>query len=857
MNLYIKSILLIFIIPLFIISCSSQPGDIPTPASHFGFEIGEDKKLAHPDEVIEYLKKLEAASGRIVLEEVGRTTEDNPMYMTYISSESNIKNLEKYREMNNKLTDPRKISDEDAQKIILEGKAIVGINESIHATEVGPYLAGIRTAYRLTSENSPYINKILDNVILVLTPFHNPDGVEMVVDWWRKYVDTEYEGSSLPYLYHKYTGHDNNRDWYMFTQKETQHSINYLYNKWHPQIVVDQHQMGGTGARIFVPPFTDPWEPNIDPILQANVNMLGTFMQNRLVAKGYTGVDANRRYDSWTPGRAYHHYHGAVRILTETASVTIAAPIEVPPRTLERSGLLDRSLFFPLPWEGGQWTLGNIVDYTHEAAMAALENAALNREVWLSNFYQVFKNSVKEKEDTFAVIIPSEQKDPYTTKWMIDILRMGEVEVHKALEDFTVNGKNFETGSAVIFMNQPFYSFAKTLLEKQVYPELREYPGGPLKRPYDKVAHTLPLLMGVDVEWVDTRFDVKTEMMNESEVKAPVIAEGSAPNGYLVSHATNAMYIALNRFLKEGIKVYWTSENFVDGNIEYPAGTVIISGRSGKDDLIRAAAEELNFDLTARQSSESMNGYELDTVKVGLFKAWTGNMNEGWTRWTLEKFEFDMVSAQNDVFKEGELNAKFSAILFPNDNERSIVDGRGGNTPPEYQGGIGLEGVENLKQFVRNGGTLITFGNSNQFAINTFGLGVRNALSTMPANQRQEISAPGSILKTSNNINNPIAYGLPAAGNIFFLNQNLFEVSRGKVVSRYPNTDDLLLSGWLEGGQHIKGKANVVEASYGDGIIVLIGFDPVYRAQAQTTFRYIFNAMFYGNSKTGKISFED
>ncbi|MCH7782312.1 hypothetical protein IID62_04535 [candidate division KSB1 bacterium] len=300
------------------LGCSSQspPGNIPTPESHFGFIIGADKKLAHPDEINAYLRALDEVSGRIIVEEVGRTTDDNPYLMAYISSEENIRNLEKYKEMNAKLADPRTTTDEEAAEIIREGKVIIGINESIHATEVGPALAGIVTAYRLVSENTPYINSILDNTIIILSPNHNPDGYRMVVDWYRKYVDTEYEGSGLPYLYQRYVGHDNNRDWYMFTQKETRISIKKLYDEWHPQVVVDQHQKGG-GSRLFVPPFEDPWEPNIDPILQVNSNMMGTFMQNRLVAKGYTGVDANSTYDSWTPGRAFHHYHGSVRILTE------------------------------------------------------------------------------------------------------------------------------------------------------------------------------------------------------------------------------------------------------------------------------------------------------------------------------------------------------------------------------------------------------------------------------------------------------------------------------------------------------------------------------------------------------------
>ena len=702
-------------------------------------------------------------------------------------------------------------------------------------------------AYELTSRNDPYIKNILDNVILVMTPMHNPDGSYMVVDWWRKYVGTEYEGSSLPYLYHKYTGHDDNRDWYFFTQKETQLTIKHLYGEWHPQIVVDMHQMGSTGARLFVPPFVDPWEPNIDPILQANVNMLGTYMMNRLTAQGFSGVQSTDRYDSWTPGRAFQHYHGAVRILTETASVGIAAPINIPRESLESRGLLDRSLFFPLPWEGGRWSLGDIVEYNVAASFSVLENAALTRETWLKNFYQVGKNAVAEKEGVYAAVIPAEQRDPYTTRWLLNVLQTGMVEIHSATQPFTAGGKQYPAGSAVIYMDQPYYSFAKTLLEKQVYPELRQFPGGPLVRPYDKVAHTLPLLMGVDVDWIEAEFDAETEPAATADIPSPAVTEEDSPNGYLMSHANNGVYIAMNRLLAEGFPVYWATERFVDGTTEWPAGTVVVFAKDGQAGRIKEVARELKIGLTARTSAAGINGLKINPVKLGHYKSWSGNMDEGWTRWTFEQFGFDMESALNDIIREGGLNDRYTAITLADFRGNQIIEGRSGNTPPEYQGGIGAAGVQNLKDFVRNGGTLVTWGSSNDFAIETFGLGVTNKLASMPREQRNEIAIPGSLLKTRNDLNHPIAYGIPEDNSVYFIlsSASLFTVRQGKIVSRYPNTNDLLLSGWLEGGRHVRNTPNVVEAPYGSGRIVLIGFAPIYRAQAQSTFKYVFNALFY------------
>jgi len=847
--------LLIFSVILVLVSCSreQQAGNIPAPEDFFGFTIGTDKKLAHPEEIVNYFKELDSVSDRIFFEEVGRTTDDNPYVQAIISSPENIRNLEKYKEMNAKLADPRKTTDDEAQRIIQEGKTIVAINCSIHATEVSPAQMSVALAYYLVSDNSPYVKNILNNVILVLTPMHNPDGYKYVVDWWRKYVGTEYEGSSLPYLYQRYTGHDNNRDWYMFTQKESQLSVNKMHNVWHPQIVVDMHQMGSGCARLFVPPFTDPYEPNIDPIIIANVNMLGTYMLDKLTAKGLGGVESYSRYDGWTPARAYQHYHGGIRILTEAASVRIAAPIEISQEALRRSGALESSVFRPLPWQGGEWTLNDLVTYDFEACRAVLENAANLRETWLSNFYQIGKNAVADKTDPYAVIIPAQQDDKYTTKELLEALRTGAVEIHYADSPFTAGGREFAAGSAVIYMNQPYAGFAKTLLEKQVYPELRQYPGGPLKRPYDVVAHTLPLLMGVDVVWIDKKFEADTRLTAEVRVAEPDIAAGDAPNGFIISHKTNGMYVAVNRFLEKNIPVLWSNENFIDHGAEFPAGTVIIDDDGSNADFIRSTARELNIDVIKRESSGGLRGSQLAPVKLGLFQSWSGNMEEGWTRWVVEKYEIPYESMHNNDVKSGSLNNRFNVIMFAGYNENSIINGRRGNTPPEYTGGIGSEGVNNLKEFVRNGGTLITYGSSNAFAIKQFNLGISQV--NLPRNR---FNIPGSILRVSNNTNHPVAFGLPKDGNGFFRQGSAFDVAVGKVVARYANTDDMLLSGWAEGTELIKNKACVVEAPYGRGRVVLIGINPIYRAQSRETFKYVFNAMFYGaasaSSQSGLIN---
>jgi len=373
------------IILLIFISFQISFAQIQSPEDYLGYKVGTAKKLANMHQIIDYFQQIDAASDRIVVEEVGKTTEGNPFIVAYITSVDNHQNLGQYRHYQQLLADPRKTSDEEAEKMIADGKAIVMINCSIHATEIGACQMSMQLAYDLATKEDLTTREILDNVILLLIPMHNPDGIQMVVDWYKKYLGTEYEGGRMPWLYHKYVGHDNNRDWYMFTQIESQLTIK-VHNTWHPQVVVDMHQMGNRGARLFVPPYVDPYEPNVDPIIRQQVAMMGTFIATELTAQGKAGVIHSNRFDAWTPARAYHHYHGGIRILTECASARIATPINIKFKDLSNS-VKQPSVKMPLPWKGGEWTLADIVDYDYFAAKAALTNAArllhLNSETLL------------------------------------------------------------------------------------------------------------------------------------------------------------------------------------------------------------------------------------------------------------------------------------------------------------------------------------------------------------------------------------------------------------------------------------------------------------------------------------------
>ena len=501
---------------LFVVLLSSPPlaaQSVPTPIEHFGHAIGADRQLANWPALTSYFEALSGLSDRVAVDTLGLTTAGKPFVMLTITSPGNHARLDELHAIQMKLADPRSVSgDQELERLLNDGKTVVLITQGIHATEVGASQMSANLAYELATSDTEKVREILDNVILLQIPSLNPDGLQWVNDWYMDLVGTEYEAAPLPWLYHPYVGHDNNRDWYAFTQQETVLTVQGAHNAWHPQIVHDVHQMGGNGARIFFPPYIEPWEPNIDPALTAAVSQLGTYMAAELTAQGKKGVVVNAQFDAYTPARAYMHYHGAARILSETASARMATPVRIPPEVLgpgRNFNAAERSWNFPDPWEGGAWGLPDIVEYQKAGAMALLTNAARNRRYWLENFYGVNQRAIEKWESwPDAWVIPAGQDNGPGITYAVRALTMADVEVHQAQEAFTVGSVAFPEGSWVIPMNQPYASFANTMLEIQEYPDLREYPGGPPQRPYDVTAHTLGYLLDFDAVAVDGRLDV-------------------------------------------------------------------------------------------------------------------------------------------------------------------------------------------------------------------------------------------------------------------------------------------------------------------------------------------------------------
>jgi hypothetical protein len=591
---------------------------VPAPREHFGFDIGEHRRLADWDQLTAYYEALARTSPRVSIDTLGRSTRGLPFVMMTITGESNHARLAELREVQLKLADPRRItSDAELQQLLDVGRTVVLITHAIHSTEVGSAQTAARLAHRLASANDAETREILDNVILLHIPSLNPDGTQWVNEWYTRHVGTPFEGTPPPWLYHFYTGHDNNRDWYAFTQRETQLTIEHAHNAWRPQIVHDIHQMGGTGARMFLPPYIDPLERNVDPAIVAGVNQLGTWMAASMIREGKSGVVVNAIFDAFTPARAYQHYHGGVRILSEAASARLATPVDVP-REAPRGGrgydAATQSWNFPMLWEGGEWGLPQIVDYMESAAVALLTNAARNRRYWLENFHAINRRAVDRWPAWPAAwIIPDEQANRAGLQYLLRVLTMGSVEVHRAASPFAAEGRTFPAGTFVVPMNQPYASFAQTMLEVQQYPDLREYPGGPPRRPYDVTAHTLPLLMDVDAvsvrEWATTSPELSSPIaiIRDFAFALPASLRGR-----------NAPRIAIYKGWTETMPAGWTRWVFDQHGLAYD---------TLKDARLRQGNLGRHYDVILFQS-QAPNSIIRGHAAGSLPEEYTGGMGE-------------------------------------------------------------------------------------------------------------------------------------------------------------------------------------------------------------------------------------
>lgn len=828
MHRIVAALALVFCLTAGLAAAPPTSPKVTTPEAAFGFTLGTDRKLADWTQLVAYYQTLARESPRVRFANLGPTTEGRPFVLVTISAPENLARLEHYRQINAALADPRRTTPAQAQELIAQGKSILVLTVNIHSTEIASSQTAAQFAYDMATEDTPEVREILRDDIILLVPSLNPDGQQLVVDWYKKYLGTPYEGMGPVVLYQKYVGHDDNRDWYMFTQKETRLTVEKVLGPWRPQVLYDVHQMGPTGPRLFLPPWVDPIDPNVDPILVASMNALGMDTARDLIGQGMDGVLVDGVYDGWSPARQYAVYHGGLRLLSESASARIASPVDIPFDRLGRGIGYDAKVSkwnFPNPWPGGHWTLGDIVKYQLAAFFSVAHNVAMNREEFLRNYYTVNQHAVERRG---SYIVPAEQSDPLATATLINTLREGGVEIERATADFEAGGNAYPAGSYIIRLGQPNGAFAKTLLEDQHYPDLRQYPGGPPQRPYDVTAQTLPLLLGVKVAAVADPVAAAAAPVTATVTAAPGrVAAGIDAAGYRLATQGQDALLATFALLRRQVAM----ERADDGTLYVRAG-------AGAEAALAQATRR--FAVSATPVATLPSGLQtLHSPRVGLYASWVAQIDEGWTRFIFDQDGIPYTSIHDADLRAGDLRQRFDAILIPDQNPRSLINGNpAGRVPPEYAGGLGEDGTAALKTFVQQGGTLIALNQASLAFLDWTDGQVKDAL----AGDRAYYS-PGSILQVSSHAEVSPAWGAPSTVAIFSLQSPAFALSGAAKSALDYSSDNPLLSGWLLGGDKLNGLSALATVPLGQGRLVLFGFKPQYRAQSQATYRYLFNAM--------------
>ena len=835
-------------------SVALSAAEITPPEEFFGFQLGADRKIARWDAIVEYYDVLAQQSDRVAVTDMGPTTNGHPFLLVVVSSAENLARLERLREVNNTLFDAQGLDESAVDELVAEGKAVVCQSMSLHATEIGGTQMAPALVYDLLTRDDEETRRILDNVILLLIPSFNPDGQVMVTDWYNETLGGEYEGVNLPWLYHPYAGHDNNRDGDYLNLIESKYAAKIMYRDWKPQAYIDHHHMGSYGARFYVPPYSDPMRPYADPLVWREMSLFGGHMAYKLEEAGMSGILNKAQYPGW--GHFGWHwitpFHNMAGMLTESASAKLATPIFIHPDQLRGDARewkkYEAQTTIPSLWPGGWWRLRDIVEQKKIAAWAMLDVAARHRETVVRNAYLKSKRQRERGAagTPSAYVVPSDQHDPLTTAKMINTLMLSDIEILRAGRAFKAGDVSYGAGSYVIPLAQPKMGLIRNLLGRTLYPDndwTRGRDGAPL-RPYDSATHTMAEYMGVRVDPIDV--DIEADLV---ELTAQVALSGkveASDSGYRLDGRLNDSFKAVNLLLAEGIAVRRVDE----ASAGLRPGDFIV--KAGPAATLERVADTTGVDFQALTTSPKAD-HEVTQMRTAMYKRyWGGNMDEGWTRMTLESFGFPYTSVRDDELKKDDLRSNYDVIILPHDQTDTMMgepktwDGRPAPAyPPDYRSAIGDDGVDSLKAFVEAGGTIVALGGATEFAIEKFELSVRNVTDDLPTT---EFFCPGSTVKASFDTTHPLAYGMPDEGLVLFWSSPTFQIVPSQhnewyeTIVRYGDRD-LLQSGWLIGEEHIAKKAAMVVAKKGKGSVILIGFRTQNRSQTHGTFKLLFNTL--------------
>lgn len=845
--------------------------EIETPDSFFGFTPGDDRMLFSYEELISYLELLDEASPMLKLEEIGESPMGKKMYLVFISDPANISNLDRLKEINRQLALVPFLTEQGRDDLAKEGKVFFLATLSMHSTEVGPSQAAPAIAYDLVTNNDGSMHEWLKDVVLMMVPCHNPDGMNMIVDHYNKYKGTKYEGSSMPGVYHKYVGHDNNRDFLSLTQEDTR-AVAAIYNKeWFPQVMVEKHQMGSTGVRYFVPPPHDPIAENVDAGIWNWIGIFGSNMMKDMTSSGLQGIAQNYLFDDYWPGSTETCiWKGVIGMLTEAASVNVATPIYVEPNEIKvwGKGLAEykKSIRMPEPWQGGWWKLSDIVEYEKRSTYSIIKTASSHKNEILNFRNELCRNEFMKglDEPPYFYVIPEDQYDKGELVKLLNLLMEHGVEIYFLSEQVNTGDRVFEPGDFLVPLAQPFRAFIKEVLEVQEFP-LRHYtPGGEIIRPYDITSWSLPLHNGVECVEINEKkgfenwmhmtvkleegFDLKTGMQTESW-------------GMIFTSRNNESYKAAFAAKQKGFVVHRTLVDFIVKGKPMPRGSFVVSGLRDEE-KISGFYSVLTVDPVYLDERPAVPVDEFSLPGIALVETWLHDMDAGWTRYLFDSFRipYQLIRPQN--IKDTDLH-RFDVVVIPGNNKDLLLSGKykSGNQyymssyPPEYARGMGEEGLKKLMEYVDNGGRIIAWEGSALLFDGSLKIerkGEEDEEFQLPfsdvSSDLKGLYCPGSLVKIKLDEDSPVTWGMGEYAMAFYRGNPVFETSLPRfdmdrrVVAHFPE-GDVFVSGYIENEKELDNKVAAVWLRKGEGQLVLLAFRPQFRASTGATYKLLFNSL--------------
>jgi len=857
----------LFSIIILLIICSRAFSAVPAPpGSFFGFEPGADGRLFDYGELVNYLEQLDENSGRLKMVKIGQSPLGRDMYIAFISAADNIKRLDELVEINRALALRNDLTEDERSDMISRGRVFFVATLSMHSSEVGPSQAAPEIAYRLVSGESPEANRWLEDVVYMMVPCHNPDGMDMVVKHYRRYAGTKYEGSRMPGVYHKYVGHDNNRDFIALTQSDTR-AISYIFSRdWFPQVMVEKHQMGSSGVRYFVPPNHDPIALNIDAGIWNWSGIFGANMIKDMTDQGQAGVSRHYLFDDYWPGSTETCiWKNVIGFLTECASAQYAKPVYVEPGELSVIGKglaeYEKSINMPMPWKGGWWRLSDIVDYEIVSTLSVIKTCSLHREDILTFRNELCVKEV-EKGKGHYFILPAEQHDRTAFAELVNLLLDHSLEVRRLDSERVIDGRVYQEGSIVIPMAQPFRPFIKEVLERQAYPERHYTPGGEMIKPYEVTSWSFPLCRGVSCVELTAEPAVLDGAV--SELSSPFRLFDGAGNQYsrvILPASDNGSYRVAFRALELELEVWRLNQEF--NELAGKGSFYIDLSGAGSEDA-EAVISELTTEPVTPDSEPEMDKSRVKMPGIGLVETWFHDMDAGWTRYVLDSYNVPYRVIRPADIPEIDLEDDFDLLLFADRNSSVFLSGkykgrRYGREylpgyPPEYREGMGKEGQRKLLKFIDEGGKVISWGGSvGLFAgiLTTEEEGEEFQLPFTDISdelKKEGLYIPGTTIRVKIRDDHPITYGMENeigilynGGPVFSTSIPRFDMDR-KVIVRFAS-DDLVMSGYGEKVELLEKKTAALWMKKGKGELVLFGFRPQFRAQTEVTYKLLFNSI--------------